>query len=494
MVGLPGQASRNPGRALQRLGEDIDLAVLGQSDGHPGLEPVPGRVRLEFVVQMRVQLRPAVGDLHPGLVAPVVDEPDEVVELRVRGDGELDRRPDRPHELERPARLPDVLLGGPLDGAHVRVRGPQPVGHLPLCQPPLPEFEHLDLPVGQDGRLRRWHKYANECVCHNLIDELELVSGMADEEQSLGRRTVLKTTPAVVGGVVGLAGCTSPFATGGPGSVSLLSAGSLARTFEDHVGPAFESETGTVVYGEYYGSNAIMRLVEDGTEFPDVVVSADARLLRDRLYGGFTSWDVVFAANSLGIGYREGTELGRALDRGEPWYEVALGAEPGEVAIADPDLDPLGYRAVQAFELAAAEHGLDGFREAMLDRVYLEPEEPQLLAGVEAGARAAGLVYRNMALDRDLPFLEFPDAYNFARPDRANHYATVSYTTDDGYTARGRPILYNATVLEGADNPDAGRRLVGFLLDNPGLLDEAGLTVTGRLPQPGGDVPEAVGV
>jgi molybdate/tungstate transport system substrate-binding protein len=317
---------------------------------------------------------------------------------------------------------------------------------------------------------------------------------MADEEQSLGRRTVLKTTPAVVGGVVGLAGCTSPLAVGGPGSVSLLAAGSLARTFEDHVGPAFESETGTVVYGEYYGSNAIMRLVEDGTEFPDVVVSADATLLRDRLYGGFTDWDVVFAANSLGIGYREGTELGRALDRGEPWYEVALEAEPGEVAIADPDLDPLGYRAVMALELAATEHGLDGFRDAMLDRVYLEPEEPQLLAGVETGSRAAGLVYRNMALDRDLPFLEFPDAYNFARPDMANHYATVGYTTDDGYTARGRPILYNATVLEGADNPDAGRRLVGFLLDNPGLLDEAGLTVTGRLPQPGSDVPEAVGV
>jgi molybdate/tungstate transport system substrate-binding protein len=296
----------------------------------------------------------------------------------------------------------------------------------------------------------------------------------------------------VVGGAVSLAGCATPLAAGGPGSVSLLSAGSLARTFEDHVAPAFERQTGTVVYGEYYGSNALMRMVEDGTEYPDVVVSADATLLRERLYGEFTGWDVAFAANSLGVGYRAGTDLGRALDRGEPWYEVALGAEPGEVAIADPDLDPLGYRAVQAFELAAAEHGLEGFREAMLERVYREPEEPQLLAGVETGARAAGLVYRNMALDRDLPFLEFPDAYNFARAGLADHYATVEYTTDDGYTARGRPILYSATVLEGADNPDAGRRLVRFLLDNPETLVEAGLTVTGRLPQSEGDVPEAV--
>ena len=306
----------------------------------------------------------------------------------------------------------------------------------------------------------------------------------------MSRRAVLKTAVPVLGG---LAGCATPLTADGPGSVSLLAAGSLARTFEDHVGPAFERQTGAVVYGEYYGSNALMRMVEDGTEYPDVVVSADATLLRERLYGEFTDWDVAFAANSLGVGYREGTAFGRALDRGEPWYEAALDTDPGDIAIADPDLDPLGYRALQAFELAAAEHGLDGFREAMLERVYREPEEPQLLAGVETGSRAAAVVYRNMAIDREMPFYEFPDAYSFARTDMADHYATVTYTTDGGYTARGRPILYSATVLEGADNPEGGRRLVQFLLDNPSILEEAGLTVAGQLPEPTGDVPEAVG-
>ncbi len=312
---------------------------------------------------------------------------------------------------------------------------------------------------------------------------------MTGEERSVGRRAVLKATPAVVGG---LAGCLTPLTASGVNSVSLLAAGSLARTVEDHVGPAFERRTGTVVYGEYYGSNALLRLVEDGTEYPDVVVSADATLLRDRLYGEFTDWDVEFAANSLGIGYREGTAFGRALDGGEPWYEAVLDAEPGAVAIADPDLDPLGYRAVQAFELAAAEHGLEGFRDAMLDRVDEEPEEPQLLAGVETGSRAAALAYRNMAVDRGMAFREFPDAYNFSRVGLADHYATVEYTTDDGYAARGRPILYNATVLEGADNPDAGHRFVEFVLDNPGILADAGLTVAGQLPETAGSVPEAV--
>lgn len=287
-----------------------------------------------------------------------------------------------------------------------------------------------------------------------------------------------------------VSGCLS----GSNESVSVLAAGSLARTFEDHIGPAFEDNVGIAVHGEYYGANAVMRMVEDRTKHPDVIVSADATLLRDRLYGSFTEWDVEFASNSLGIGYNEETEFGRALDDDKPWFELALEANEGDIAIGDPDLDPLGYRAVQAFELAERHHGLAGFREAMMDLVYEEPEEPQMMAGVESGARAASIVYRNMAVDHEMPFSEFPVEYNFAAPELADHYATAEYRTDEGYTAVGRPILYNATVNDGADEPDAGLQLVQFLIDNPRLLERAGLTVGEALPRPAGDVPEEITV
>lgn len=306
--------------------------------------------------------------------------------------------------------------------------------------------------------------------------------------QSVSRRTYLATIGAAA--ATGLAGCPA----GASETVTVLSAGSLAQTFDDHVAPVFERETGTTVYGEYYGSNAVMRMIEDRTQNPDVVVSADATLLRDRLYDTFTDWDVEFAANSLGLAYDDGTPLGRRLDAGEPWYEVVRDAEDGEVAISDPDLDPLGYRAVQAFELAEREHGIDGFREDVLATAYREPEEPQLLAGVATGTCAAAVVYRNMAVDHDLPFVGFPEEYDFSNPALADHYATVSYTTDEGYTATGRPILYNATVLDSADNPDAGTELITFLIDNPDILEAAGLRVAPSLPDAHGSVPEAISV
>ena len=301
------------------------------------------------------------------------------------------------------------------------------------------------------------------------------------------RRSILTSIPAIaVGGIAGCLGSASE-------SVRVLAAGSLAHTFEDHVGPAFEDETGTDVHGEYYGSNAVMRMVEDRTKHPDVIVSADATLLRDRLYGTATDWDVEFATNSLGIGYNEETEFGRRLSGGEPWYETARDTDEGAISIGDPDLDPLGYRAVQAFELAEDEHDLDGFRDEMLRLTYKEPEEPQMMAGVSTGSRAGSIVYRNMAVDHGMPFIEFPDAYNFADPERADHYARVTSTTDEeAYTAEGRPILYNATVNNGADAPDAGHRLVQFLRDNSEVLRDAGLTVPDTLPRSSGAIPSMI--
>ncbi|MFW6017797.1 MAG: extracellular solute-binding protein [Halapricum sp.] len=289
------------------------------------------------------------------------------------------------------------------------------------------------------------------------------------------------------GGLVGLAGCL-----GGEETVTVLSAGSLATTFEDHVGPAFESETAYTLEGEYHGSNAVMEMVEDGTRNPDVVVSADATLLRDRLVGAHTDWDLAFASNELGLSYDPSTDFGERLKAGQPWYELLADAAAETVAISDPELDPLGYRAWQAFGLAEREHDLDGFRETVWDLVAVESEEPQLLAGVEGGSRAGAVVYHNMAVDHDLPFQAFPPEYNFAEPTLADHYASASYTLEDGTELEGRAILYNATVPDRAEMPDAGQELVAFLAENPGLLEDAGLAVPDSLPRVTGTPPEGM--
>ena len=294
-------------------------------------------------------------------------------------------------------------------------------------------------------------------------------------------------TGAATLGVSTLGGCLASSAS----TVSVLSAGSLASAFEERVGSAFEEATDFGFQGTYYGSRAVMRLVEDGQRRPDVVVSADAELLRERLQPTLADWDVVFATNALVIAYNPETDIGVRLADGEPWHAV-LAAADGRIARTDPDLDPLGYRAIQLFDLAESYYDEPGLAGVLRANTVIEPEEPQLLAAVESGERAAAIAYRNMAHDWDVPSVELPPELNFADPGLADHYATATYTTEDGTSLPGRPIRYNATVPANAEHPEAGRRFVRLLAERPASLRESGLVVPDGVPKGHGDVPDGV--
>lgn len=308
------------------------------------------------------------------------------------------------------------------------------------------------------------------------------------------RRELLATGGAL--GVGAIAGCAS---TSGAGSVSVLSAGSLAVVFNEVVGPAFEEATGYGYQGEFHGSNAVMRMVLEGQKRPDVVVSADDRLLREKLQGRSSpksEWDVVFASNSVGITYAESfggeqTEFAERLEAGDPWYRALLETD-SNIARSDPDLDPLGYRTVMLFELAESYYDEPGLAGELKESLQIDPEEAHMLAAVETGDRVAAVTYRNMAADHGLPFLSLPDELNFSNPQLADHYGSVSYTMEDGHTVEGSPVLFAATVPTHVDDPAPGRAFVRFLLENLDLLAENGLIVDDSYPIANGPVPGEV--
>ncbi len=305
-------------------------------------------------------------------------------------------------------------------------------------------------------------------------------------ESGVTRRDLLAGGAAL--GASTLAGC---IASGSPTTVSVLAAGSLSVVFNEAVGPAFEEATEYGYRGEFHGSNAVMRMVLDGQKHPDVIVSADAHLLRDRLPADIAPWDVVFASNALVITYNPETQVGARLAAGEPWYDV-LREVDAEIARSDPDLDPLGYRTVQLFDLAEDYYDVDGLANALRENLVVDPQEAHLLAAVETGDRSAAVAYKNMAIDHDLPYVSLPRELDFSDPTHADHYASVSYTTEGGTTVDGTPVLYNFTVPSVAENTTAGERFGRFVLENPALLRENGLEVGPSLPTTNGTVPEAV--
>lgn len=303
------------------------------------------------------------------------------------------------------------------------------------------------------------------------------------------RRPDRPTRRALLGGCGGLvatlAGCSS-----GSGA-TVLAAGSLAAGFEDRIGPAFTETTEYTYGGEYRGSNALLRMVSEEQRRPDAIVSADAQLLRDRLRPSLADWDVVVATNAVVIATDPSTAVGRRLLDGEHWPDVLRSSEAA-VARTDPDLDPLGYRALHLFELAEAFYDDPGLAEALREATTVTPGEASLLAGVETGEYDAAIAYRNMTVDRDLAVRSLPPALNFADPSRAEAYARASYTTSEGRTVRGRPVRYAATVPQTAANPAAGRAFVRFLAARGDLLDAVGLVTGDHVPIYSGAVPREV--
>lgn len=212
---------------------------------------------------------------------------------------------------------------------------------------------------------------------------------------------------------------------------SILAAGSLLRVADALSDAPIEA----------HGSATIRQLLLTDQRDPDVVALADPRLfatIADRV--------TLFATNALVITYNPDSPHASALQQ---QWQHALTRSDLALGRTDPDADPLGYRTVMALRLAARDYDVDTSAVLNQTQILLETD---LLNVLEQGGLDAAFTYRNMGVERDLPYVELPDRINFARPGYADHYATVSYSLPDT-TVRGAPIRYGVTALTPRGDP-----------------------------------------
>ena len=243
---------------------------------------------------------------------------------------------------------------------------------------------------------------------------------------------------------------------GGDESPSALVAGSLLSVASQVPGATVEA----------HGSVAVRQLIRDGLRDPDAVALADPRL-----FEGIALEVTMFATNALVVAYNPESEHADAIR--DDWTS-AVQRSPVAVGRTDPAVDPLGYRTVMALDLAARDDLLDADR--TLDNARILPET-DLANVLERGDLDAAFVYRNMAVERDLPHVSLPDRIDFSSPAAADSYARAAYDLDDR-TVRGRPIRYAATALT-----DAGQSWIDRLTGGHERLRTAGFGVPESYPE-----------
>lgn len=239
------------------------------------------------------------------------------------------------------------------------------------------------------------------------------------------------------------------------GTASALVAGSLLDVADEVPGATVEA----------HGSAAVRRLILDGMRDPDAVALADPRL-----FDGLADRASLFATNALVLAYAPESDAASALRR--DW--TAIEDPAVTVGRTDPDVDPLGYRTVMALRLAASADDLDAAR--VRDASHVAPET-DLMNVLENGGIDAAFAYRNMAVQRDLPFVSLPDRVDFSNPALGDAYAEATYDLD-GRTIHGAPIRYAATALT-----DAGSEWIDRLVTGRDRLREAGFVVPDSYPR-----------
>jgi molybdate/tungstate transport system substrate-binding protein len=304
---------------------------------------------------------------------------------------------------------------------------------------------------------------------------------MESDDVPVSRRSMLSGMAVALSGT---AGCATVLGRrdGSSEAVSMLVAGSLLNALENGLRPGVD----VPVRIEAHGSAEVARLVAAGGKDPDIVSVAATSLFDSPLH---PEWFVEFATNAIVVAYDPDTHGGQQLAAAgtEAWYEPLL---RGEVALGrtDPDLDPLGYRALFTLELASAYYGTAvDLREAIPRREQIYPET-QLITQFETGSIDAAVAYRSMAVERGYDYVELPPEIDLSDPTYAERYSTATYELPSGKQVSGGRISYGATIR------DQSPAVVEVLraLTTGRYLTEFGFDVPDDYPTFTGNVPDEV--
>jgi len=301
-------------------------------------------------------------------------------------------------------------------------------------------------------------------------------------------------------------------------TLTIFHAGSLAEPFAD-LGAEFEESHPDVDIVFTSGgsatviSNAIAQ--EDAGESPpDIIASADYKLIPDRLYeGGYADWNIVFARNTMVLCYRDNAPGSDDIVSGtRTWYDV-LKNDAVSYGHSDPDQDPCGYRTPMVIQLAemyyydnATDFGLEPDPDAAnLYDVLIPGSEHErgrtggtsearpsgseevvsaksvdLITALQAGDLDYAYEYRSVAVQNELNYIELDDHINLSKtsaelPGIEEFYseASIEIIKEAGppptYAAKyGGAIVYGVTITCNAENEKLAAEFVELLLSDSG--------------------------
>ncbi len=277
--------------------------------------------------------------------------------------------------------------------------------------------------------------------------------------KSINKITLTKPTPELTGNLI------------------IFHAGSLSMPFKAIADTFMRANPGVKILAEASGSLDAARKITELKRDCDIMASADYVVIDNLLIPEYADENIKFATNEMALVYTARSKYSKEIDTLN-WL-LFLSRKDVAIGRSDPDSDPCGYRTLLTLELAKQQSGNNSEAIEQIetiiakDRRFIRPKEVDLLALLDAGAVDYIFLYKSVAVQHNLKYLELPRSLNLGDPNYNSTYsqATVSVRgAKPGETIqiRGEAMVYGFTILKNAPNRAAAEAFLNFLLDPNG--------------------------
>lgn len=303
---------------------------------------------------------------------------------------------------------------------------------------------------------------------------------------------------AAIATLAALGGCRKPAAAGKSGIV-VFNAGALALPLRQAL-DSFAPRHYLSVSQENAGSVETVRKIVDLGRIPDVVAVADTALFSKMMPGRIVPPIAVLGSSRLVLAYTARSRFANEVNASN-WADVTT-RDGVQVGRSDPALDPAGYRALMAMQLAERYYrrtGLAAKLEQAAGPGNMRPKSADLVALLQTGNLDYAWEYESVARRLGLRYVVLPPEVDLGEPSLAATYATARVEIParspgaDGHSSApivmiGAPIVFGAGVPADAPNAEAGHAFITYLMSPAGrsILDSYGLVLTPSAPVLGG--------
>jgi len=284
-----------------------------------------------------------------------------------------------------------------------------------------------------------------------------------------------------------LTGClfVKPFTCAGaqeeqadPAKLTILYAAGLNAAMDQAFKEFKKIHPKTEIIGESSGTLLAIRKIAELNKQADLIFVADALSIKNMLMPKYADWYISFYKDRVVLAYTEKSKYANDMDS-RNWYKI-LARPDVRFGYANPDLAPIGYRTLMAWQLADLFYkdklNDKSIYEALKEKCpkeYIMPDVAEMLHLLESLSLDYGFIYESTAKQHNLRYIRLPKEIDLGSEELADFYKQASVEvaskkTGKTETVKGSPVTFAFTILKDSLNYQKALEFAEFFLGPQG--------------------------